>query len=134
WPVPSATTFTSMPLACLNCGRMWPKRPDCSVEVVDATTIEGDCAWVVIGSAARRVAVARAARCLRASVWIRGSIGGSPRVLRGGAQGAKDRACTLGGSMASRGQLLVLRDARRPPSDWRNLLTPSDPINMNRNA
>ena len=35
-----ATTFTSMPLAFLNSGSRWPNRPDCSVEVVDATTMD----------------------------------------------------------------------------------------------
>ena len=44
WPVPSATTFTWMPVFCVNIGRMWPKRPDCSVDVVDATTIDFGCA------------------------------------------------------------------------------------------
>ena len=40
WPVPTATTRTSMPVACLKAGSNCLNRPDCSVEVVDATTQE----------------------------------------------------------------------------------------------
>ena len=39
WPVPSATTRTSMPVFCSKIGRMCLKSPDCSVEVVDATVM-----------------------------------------------------------------------------------------------
>ena len=28
WPVPCATTFTSMPVLALNNGRIWPNRPE----------------------------------------------------------------------------------------------------------
>ena len=42
WPVPTATTFTAMPVALANSGSRWPNRPDCSVDVVDAITM--DCA------------------------------------------------------------------------------------------
>jgi hypothetical protein len=38
-PVPSATTRTLMPVSFSNSGRMWPNRPDCSVDVVDDTTM-----------------------------------------------------------------------------------------------
>ncbi len=44
WPVPSATTRTSMPLACLKAGSRWANRPDCSVEVVEAITMARSCA------------------------------------------------------------------------------------------
>src|SRR5262245_36402969 len=44
WPVPRATTLTSMPVFCLNSGRMWPNRPESCVEVVDATTMDLSCA------------------------------------------------------------------------------------------
>jgi hypothetical protein len=43
WPVPSATTFTSTPVDLVNAGSIWAKRPDCSVEVVDAITIDWAC-------------------------------------------------------------------------------------------
>ena len=33
-----------MPVFCLNSGRMWPNRPESSVEVVEATTIDLSCA------------------------------------------------------------------------------------------
>ena len=42
-PVPSATTFTSIPLAFLNSGSRCENRPDCSVDVVEATTIDCAC-------------------------------------------------------------------------------------------
>ena len=54
WPVPCATTFTSMPVLALNIGRMWPNRPESCVEVVEATTIDLSCAQ----RAARRIATA----------------------------------------------------------------------------
>ncbi len=38
-PVPSATTLTSMPVFFWNAGSMCLKRPDCSVEVVEATVM-----------------------------------------------------------------------------------------------
>src|SRR5262249_6824799 len=44
WPVPCATTRTSMPVLALNAGRMWPNRPESWVEVVEATTIDLSCA------------------------------------------------------------------------------------------
>src|SRR5215831_5633677 len=44
WPVPRATTLTSMPVFCLNSGRMWPNRPESCVEVVEATTMDLSCA------------------------------------------------------------------------------------------
>jgi hypothetical protein len=39
WPVPRATTLTSMPVAFLNSGSRCVNRPDCSVEVVEAMTM-----------------------------------------------------------------------------------------------
>src|SRR6516165_85084 len=39
-PVPCARTFTSMPVLVLNRGSMWLNKPESSVEVVDATTID----------------------------------------------------------------------------------------------
>src|SRR5262245_48095624 len=44
WPVPCATTFTSMPVFALNSGRMWLNRPESCVEVVEATTMDLSCA------------------------------------------------------------------------------------------
>ena len=41
WPVPTATTFTSIPLALLNSGRRWTNSPDCSVDVVEAIRMLG---------------------------------------------------------------------------------------------
>src|SRR6516165_9684185 len=43
-PVPWATTLTTMPVFCLNSGRMWPNRPESCVEVVEATTMDLSCA------------------------------------------------------------------------------------------
>jgi hypothetical protein len=43
-PVPTATTLTSMLLACLKAGSRCANRPDCSVEVVDAMVIVSACA------------------------------------------------------------------------------------------
>ena len=37
WPVPTATTRTSIPVLSWNSGSRWPNSPDCSVEVVDWT-------------------------------------------------------------------------------------------------
>jgi hypothetical protein len=45
-PVPRATTRTLMPLAFSKAGSRWPKRPDCSVEVVEATVMKRSWAWV----------------------------------------------------------------------------------------
>src|SRR5262249_40470760 len=44
WPVPRATTLTTMPVFCLNSGRMKPYNPESCVEVVDATTMDLSCA------------------------------------------------------------------------------------------
>src|SRR2546421_12931575 len=44
WPVPCATTFTSMPVVALNSGRIWLNRPESCVDVVEATTIDLSCA------------------------------------------------------------------------------------------
>src|SRR5262249_16821569 len=44
WPVPCATTFTSMPVLALNSGRMWPNRPESCVDVVEAATMDLSCA------------------------------------------------------------------------------------------
>src|SRR6266404_1793984 len=43
-PVPTATTFTAMPVLPVNRGSRKPNSPDCSVEVVEATIIDGCCA------------------------------------------------------------------------------------------
>src|SRR5262249_36940835 len=44
WPVPLATTLTSIPVFCLNKGRIKPNSPESSVEVVEATRIDFPCA------------------------------------------------------------------------------------------
>src|SRR5713101_4106149 len=44
WPVPCATTFTSIPVLALNSGRMWPNSPESCVDVVEAATIDLSCA------------------------------------------------------------------------------------------
>src|SRR5262249_38114545 len=44
WPVPRATTLTSMPVFCLNSGKMKPYSPESCVEVVEATTMDFSCA------------------------------------------------------------------------------------------
>src|SRR5689334_11259209 len=63
WPVPSATTRTSIPVLALKAGSRWPNRPDCSVEVVDATTMNFSCA--IAGSASRAKAPASRPRVKR---------------------------------------------------------------------
>src|SRR5579859_6988926 len=54
WPVPTATTFTAMPLCAAKRGRMKPNRPDCSVEVVEATMMSRCCAAASPAVHARR--------------------------------------------------------------------------------
>src|SRR6185503_9475223 len=44
WPVPCATTRTLIPVFAPNSGRMCLNRPDCSVDVVEATTMDLSCA------------------------------------------------------------------------------------------
>ena len=44
WPVPSATTRTLIPVSFSNNGNRCPNRPDCSVDVVEATTMNLSCA------------------------------------------------------------------------------------------
>src|SRR3546814_137547 len=61
WPVPCATTRTAIPVLSRKIGRMWPKRPDCSVEVVEATVMNVSCAPAGADSAATIHAAATAA-------------------------------------------------------------------------
>src|SRR5262245_10196449 len=63
WPVPCASTLTSMPVLALNSGRMWLNRPESCVEVVEATTMDLSCART--GPAATRVTVAAKTNRLR---------------------------------------------------------------------
>src|SRR5499433_2467844 len=63
WPVPRATTLTTMPVFCLNSGRMWPKRPESCVDVVEATTIDLFCAGA--GDTASTQTIATRARIAR---------------------------------------------------------------------
>src|SRR5262250_3102766 len=63
WPVPLATTLTSTPVLALNSGRMWPNRPESSVEVVEATTM--DLSRARTGPAAMRATVAAKTSRLR---------------------------------------------------------------------
>src|SRR5262249_34987518 len=63
WPVPRATTLTTMPVFCLNSGRMWPKRPESCVDVVEATTIDLSCAGA--GDTASTQTIATRARIAR---------------------------------------------------------------------
>src|SRR6516164_1593876 len=63
WPVPWATTLTSMPVLALNSGRMWPNRPESCVEVVEATTM--DLSRAPTGPAAMRATVAATTSRLR---------------------------------------------------------------------
>src|SRR5216110_2288095 len=44
-PVPTATTRTLIPVPRSNTGNKCAKRPDCSVDVVDATTMYLSCAF-----------------------------------------------------------------------------------------
>ena len=55
---------TSIPLAALKAGRRWAKRPDCSVEVVEASVM--NFSWAAPGAAqARRARKPRASRLER---------------------------------------------------------------------
>src|ERR1700746_1090857 len=63
WPVPTATTFTQMLVASVNRGSKYPNRPDCSVDVVEATVIVRSCA--LAGGEDANIAAVRAARILR---------------------------------------------------------------------
>src|SRR6516165_2211384 len=65
WPVPRATTLTTMPVFCLNSGRMWPKRPESCVDVVEATTIDLSCAGAGAGDTASTQTIATRARIAR---------------------------------------------------------------------
>ena len=67
WPVPCATTFTSMPVFALNSGRMWPNRPESCVEVVEATTIDLSCARAGASAASERSAASDRRRASMAS-------------------------------------------------------------------
>jgi hypothetical protein len=58
WPLPTATTFTAIPARSLKRGRRKPNKPDCSVEVVEATTIERSCAI-----ATEKVAQTKKSKC-----------------------------------------------------------------------
>src|SRR5262249_1340921 len=62
-PVPLAATLTSMPVLALNGGRMWPNRPESSVEVVEATMM--DLSPAPTGPVAMRATVAAKTSRLR---------------------------------------------------------------------
>ena len=49
WPVPTATTRTSMPVFFVNIGRMCLKRPEFSVDVVDCTMMNLSGPWLLAG-------------------------------------------------------------------------------------
>jgi hypothetical protein len=62
-PVPTATTRTSMPLSFLNAGSRWPNKPDCSVEVVEATTM--DLSWASAAPVGTRAKAASTMQAMR---------------------------------------------------------------------
>src|SRR5690606_20868779 len=68
WPVPCATTRTVIPVALVKSGRIWPNSPDCSVEVVLATTMNLSCASAAPAERARAVAVTAVRNVLRIMV------------------------------------------------------------------
>ena len=72
WPVPTATTRTSMPLAALKLGSRCANRPDCSVEVVEAMTIDfaASCAAARPGSTAATHSTAAATRRRRSGFML----------------------------------------------------------------
>ena len=55
WPVPTATTLTSTPVAFVKAGSRCGNRPDCSVDVVDAIVIVP--AQAAVAKAARAMAM-----------------------------------------------------------------------------
>ena len=61
WPVPTATTLVSTPVACLNAGSRWPNKPDCSVDVVDAMVMD----WAITAGLAAMNAIETIAICAR---------------------------------------------------------------------
>src|SRR5215831_18860759 len=63
WPVPWATTLTTMPVLALNSGRMRPNKPESCVDVVEATRMDLSCARA--GAAATSVIVAAKTTRLR---------------------------------------------------------------------
>ncbi len=65
WPVPTATTRTSTPLFFVYAGSRCLNRPDCSVEVVEATVMNFGCAWAPMLSSA-----ASAAGNARVSIFL----------------------------------------------------------------
>jgi hypothetical protein len=61
-PVPTATTRTWIPVAVVNIGMRWENRPEFSVEVVEARTMNLSLAWSGLASSAprrRKVAIRR---------------------------------------------------------------------------
>src|SRR5260370_41933624 len=76
-----------MPVLALNSGRIWPKRPESCVEVVEATTI--DLSSARAGPPSRMAATAMRQRRLSMSV---------PRGWRSDEQVAGDECPRLGGS------------------------------------
>src|SRR5258708_38757560 len=76
-----------MPVLALNSGRIWPKRPESCVEVVEATTI--DLSSARVGPPSRMAATAMRQRRLSMTV---------PRGWRSDAQVAGDEWPRLGGS------------------------------------
>ena len=51
---PTATTRTRMPVASVKAGSRWPNSPDSSVEVVEATVMNGCSAAIAEGGASRK--------------------------------------------------------------------------------
>ena len=69
WPVPTATTRTSMPVLSLNWGRMLSRRPEFWVEVVDWTTMNSSAlAPNVAAPVARPSAIAPASRFFKNAI------------------------------------------------------------------
>jgi hypothetical protein len=52
--VPTATTRTWIPVAVVNIGMRWENRPEFSVEVVEARTMNRSLAWSGLASSAPR--------------------------------------------------------------------------------
>jgi hypothetical protein len=69
-PVPTATTFTWMPVRAEKRGRMKLNSPDCSVDVVEATTIECSCAKVALWIINPKIATSVNSRCFMSDTLV----------------------------------------------------------------
>src|SRR5262249_253128 len=144
WPVPWATTLTSMPVLALNSGRMWPNRPESCVEVVDATTM--DLSRAPTGPAAmratvaaknsrlRRIGMVLSSLCSSIEEWATAQTSNSPRMNRRASSvlgspknlSAAPLSITRPRCMSTISPARRLRPALERLEGWRNILGAPD--------